>query len=139
MHEDQIAADSQATRGHTIDDSRFNKLLRLSDGWLGVCGDAHDLRILQGYLGGVIEDLPHKLNVEGLVLRDAGAVERLSVSNGIMVVEKVKQPYSVGSGADYATAAAKAGASIRECVKIAISMDVFSGGSVKVKKRGDKK
>jgi ATP-dependent protease HslVU (ClpYQ) peptidase subunit len=139
VHENCIAADSQVSRGTMVDDTNFNKLIRIPEGWLGVAGCCHDLRILQGYLGGVIEELPHELNVEGLILMDKGGANRVSVQNGIMVVDKVKQPYSVGSGSGYAIAAARAGASIKEAVKIAISLDALSGGTVKVKKRGDKK
>lgn len=139
IHEDFIAADSQVSRGGVIDSNKFNKLVRLQDGILGCSGSVHDMRILQSFLKGHRENFPDELGCEGLFLPDKGQPFMISVSNGTLISEGVKQPYSIGSGSFYAIAAARAGASAKEAVKIACGIDVYSGGPIRVMKRGDKR
>lgn len=139
IHQDFIASDSQITRGTEIDSATFNKLLRLPHGILGCSGSVHDIRILQSFLMEERDDFPNSLECEGLFLPDKGHIVNIRVDNGTLISEVVKQPYAIGSGGTYALSAARAGASAKESCKIACGIDVFSGGRIRVMKRGDKK
>lgn len=106
---------------------------------MGCSGDLHDMRILQSFLLGEREDFPDELECEGLVLTDKGPNLHIRVSRSTMITEVIKPPYGIGSGGAYGVAAARAGASAKEAVKIACGIDVYSGGPIRVKKKGDKK
>lgn len=135
----EIAADSQATRGDMIDTLKLTKLHRFNDFWIGLCGSLDVMQTLCLYLSEQMDDLPAELSCEGLILPDKGKPRTIMVSNGVLITTEVEDGYSVGSGSSYARAAMEAGASAKEAVKIATKFDVYSGGRILVKKRGDLK
>jgi ATP-dependent protease HslVU (ClpYQ) peptidase subunit len=135
-----LCSDSQMTSGGTVQSYNTVKLHRLPGGWIGGCGGISDFSTVLEFLRGNIEELPKGLSFAGLYMKDNGECCVVESCAGGYIRELVCHTfYAIGSGGDFAMGAMAAGASAKEAVKIAIKHDIYSGGRIRMVKRGQKK
>jgi ATP-dependent protease HslVU (ClpYQ) peptidase subunit len=124
-----MASDSQVT-DNGVKDFHTNKLLRLDDGTLvGYCGNYLDLVSLKEKIEGALSKKVSKKDLQGITFMVV-TKHTLSTLQGGGLINMDTQPYAIGSGALYARAAMKAGASAEDAVRVAIEMDIYSGGEI---------
>ena len=58
--------------------------------------------------------------------------EVFQITNDFTLLRSSTGIYGIGSGADYAIGALMAGASVEDAIKIAIKLDINSGGSIQI-------
>jgi ATP-dependent protease HslVU (ClpYQ) peptidase subunit len=58
--------------------------------------------------------------------------EVFQITNDYTLLRTSTGIYGIGSGADYAIGALMAGATVEEAIKIAIKLDINSGGSIQI-------
>jgi ATP-dependent protease HslVU (ClpYQ) peptidase subunit len=141
-HKDgEIASDSQVTSGDLIQPWKCTKLIRINSGWVAMSGSVVDygsyINILEG------KDISgDKTNLKNqcLVIPDKGDSYNFWFDSlGHPVKEVVTGSWAIGSGREYALGALAVGASAKEAVRAAIKYDIYSGGKIVVKSRGDLK
>lgn len=146
IKDNKVASDSQMTAGYTISSLEVEKVVNINGCIVSGAGsfaqivkfrqwfmEHSDALIAQQDNPNVHIPLPEDLqggDFFGLVLYPDG--ELYLYEGRTDVAYEVDQPFSIGSGSDFAIAAMKAGASSEEAVKVATELDVFSGGEVKV-------
>lgn len=136
-----LASDSRSTCGDTIFDDNVNKLERVKDGWVGCCGINADIdKLVEHLIVPKDEAIVGLLNAHGILMQDNGKSYAISCSEGAYYKTLITSNcWAVGSGAPYALASMRGGASAIDAVKMAIKCDINSGGKVKSVKRGQKK
>jgi ATP-dependent protease HslVU (ClpYQ) peptidase subunit len=136
-----MASDGQVTLGNRIDSYNQRKVFEVAGCLVGFAGRfSSALRFLawfKDYMQSVSAQNMHPEVIvsipENLIDEDFQAVvvypdgETYLFEGGDRAF-KIEQPYSIGSGADYAVAAMKAGATAEEAINIAKDLDVYSGG-----------
>lgn len=137
----ELASDSQGTSCEVIVPKVYTKIHKLSFGWVGFWGNTADMgaaiKILEG---DELEGDWTKLDVGGIVLPDTGSAYNFYIDSlGGLAKEFITNNWAAGSGREFALGAMHVGATAREAVKAAIKYDIYSGGKIVVKKRGDKK
>lgn len=146
IKDNKVASDSQMTSGYTISSLEVEKVVDINGCIVSGAGsfaqivkfrqwfmEHSDALIAQQDNPNVHIPLPEDLqggDFLGLVLYPDG--ELYLYEGRTDVAYEVEQPFSIGSGSDFAIAAMKSGSSAEEAVKIATELDVFSGGEVKV-------
>jgi len=134
-----IACDSQATDGETKEEIAFPKIRKLNGELYGLSGHVSARRPIWDWIrsGAERKDLPDLDDYEWQVLR-VNARYAYVIDSDDFDWLRVNQPYGIGSGGKYAVAALKAmGRDInqddmRHAVRIACSIDAFSGGRVRI-------
>jgi len=129
-----LASDSQATSSH-IHTGDFQKIFKIkfeSGACVLVagCGDAFAISAFIAWVeDGMCEDEypPNMDAFTGLVVSDSGAYLFCDRPHPI----PVHAPFGMGSGGDFAIGAMAAGKSARDAVKVAITVDPYSGGKIK--------
>lgn len=134
----ELAAESRVSQEGTLYDDTCNKLVRLSFGWVGWMGDITDVSLLVFALEDNDADIDGSLiHCTGIVMPDKGvAYEATFDSMGRIHKYPLKKSWAIGSGNRYALGALHAGASAKQAVQAAIAYDLFSGGTIRVKKKG---
>ncbi len=139
-HKDgELAVESRVSQGDTRCSDDCNKLIRLSFGWLGWMGDITDVSLLVLALEESEVNIDGSLvHCTGIVLPDKGvAYEATFDSLGGLHKYPLRCNWAVGSGSSFALGALYVGASAKQAVQAAINYDLYSGGKVRVRKRGD--
>lgn len=121
----QLAVDSQATAGDSIDHYR-NKMIFLKNGSAAACAgltsDSVKFKRVMNQGG----DVKLSENFEAIVAKN-GKAEYFDDS---LIPRKLKPPYAIGSGWKWATAAMDHGRTAVEAVKYASKKDTQTGGRV---------
>lgn len=129
-----MVSDSRLTSGEMICPWGTTKVFHLSSGIIGISGNYDMYEPVKDWIegGGDHSNIPDIKHGEFHILwiRKKGQVyEAYNNSGGWM---RVKPPYAIGSGRDYAMGALMAGCSPLEAVKSAIKLDCYSGGKTTV-------
>ena len=146
IKDNKVASDSQMTAGYTISSLEVEKVVNINGCIVSGAGsfaqivkfrqwfmEHSDALIAQQDNPNVHIPLPEDLqggDFLGLVLYPDG--ELYLYEGRTDVAYEVEQPFSIGSGSDFAIASMKSGSSAEEAVRVATELDVFSGGEVKV-------
>lgn len=125
-----LAGDGRSTNGDAVSDTDRRKVFPLEDGSIiGISGRTRDgERAARALLANPSDHGDAKGDYTLLRLHRNGRVEVYegSLSDPI----KARPPYAIGSGWVPAVAAMRAGAEPKAAVKIAASLDVFTGGKI---------
>lgn len=146
IKDNSVACDSQVTVGYTISSLEGEKVAKINGCIVAGAGsysqvikfrqwftEHSDALIAQQDNPTVNIPLPQALQegeFYGVVLYPDGDLILYEGRTDVGIPQK--QPFTIGSGSDFALAAMKSGKTAKEAVEIAISLDVFSGGDIKV-------
>lgn len=122
----RMVADTRAVHGATAFKTR--KLYRVGSAVVGISGGFEDgLRFVQWLADGCPrEDVPVTPPEEfGALVLDTNGVFKYEGEWVPMPI--LEQTWAVGSGADFAVAAMRCGATVEDAVKVACGLDVYSG------------
>lgn len=141
-HKDkELASDSQGTAGDIVVPGQYTKLVRVEEGWAAFCGSANDVPVYTKILNGESPEGDYtKLGNGVIVVPDKGSPYNFWFDSlGNPTKEKLSGSWALGSGREFALGAMAVGASAKDAVMAAIKYDIYSGGKVVVKKRGESK
>ncbi|RAS14836.1 ATP-dependent protease HslVU (ClpYQ) peptidase subunit [Microvirgula sp. AG722] len=125
-----MAADGRATANGVIERDNYVKVFRLGDRLVGFAGDTRYLPGVKRFLLDEEKSLPTPAGESEFdVLVWDGHVLR-AYTDGVDEPDDFEWPWAIGSGAMPAIAAMRAGADAEHAVRIAMTMDVFTGGQV---------
>ena len=135
-----LAADSQTTVGHIQSSSTFSKIKKFDDGYAAFSGLCSDIPILFDLIKGKeVEGDTKDIDAKAIVMPNEGKPYQASVDSlGKLYKHPINKFSAIGSGWSIAMGAMQSGASAKEAVKAAIKLDIYSGGAVKWKKKGQK-
>ena len=135
-----LAADSQTTAGHLSVSSAQSKIRKFDDGYAAFSGLCSDMPILFDLIKGKeIEGDTKNLDAKAIVMPNEGKPYQAYVDSlGKLYKHPINKFSAIGSGWAIAMGAMQSGASAKEAVKAAIKLDIYSGGAVKWKKKGQK-
>ena len=133
-----MAADGRSTYGDCITDENYVKIKSINGKLFGFDGEV-------GFMKKVEHEISINLSVDDrevdkefmyeYILYDAGYL--LSYRNDRKYPTVVYPPFAIGTGGLAAIAVMRAGLNAEEAVKVAITMDVYSGGKITVLTLGD--
>lgn len=125
-----IAADGQITAGDIISDMKCRKVFKLSNGRaLGVAGTLSSCDAFRAWFADPSQPQPDLSDDFKAVIIDG--TDRVTVYDGQFYPICLPVPYTIGSGREVALGAMLTGATPKQAVKAAISVDVYSGGTVR--------
>ena len=135
-----LAADSQTTSGHIQSGSTFSKIRKFNGGYAAFSGLCSDMPILFDLIKGKeVEGETKDIDATAIVMPNEGKPYQASVDSlGNLYKHPISKFSAIGSGWTIAMGAMQSGASAKEAVKAAIKLDIYSGGAVKWKKKGQK-
>ena len=135
-----LAADSQVTSGPYKSIWEFSKIKKFDDGYAGFSGLVSDIPILFDLIKGrEIERDTEELSAAAIVMPNQGKPYIASSDElGKLCKEPISNFSAIGTGSTIAMELMQSGASAKEAVKAAIKLDIYSGGAVKWKKKGQK-
>ena len=135
-----LAADSQTTSGHIQSSSAFSKIRKFDDGYAAFTGSCKDIPILFDLIRGKeVEGNAKDIDVTAIVMPNEGKPYEAYINSlGKLYKHPISNFSAIGSGWTIAMGAMQSGASAKEAVKAAIKLDIYSGGAVKWKKKGQK-
>ena len=135
-----LAADSQVTSGHIQSSSTFSKIKKFDEGYAAFSGLCSDISILFDLIKGrEVEGETKNIDATAIVMPNEGKPYQASVDSlGNLYKHPINKFSAIGSGWTIAMGAMQSGASAKEAVKAAIKLDIYSGGAVKWKKKGQK-
>lgn len=138
-----MVSDGLATAGDTIISRNTKKVFNINGYLVGGAGSLTEINNFVSWFteytnAEVANDKDHTLSINypepydnsnflALVLTPEGSLHYYE--GGINNFE-IANPFAIGSGANYAIAAMKAGADITTAMEVAIDMDCFTGGEV---------
>jgi len=140
-----LAGDGLMSLGDMIIKEDTQKVFWVNNHLCGICGRARaintfvewlqkhtDYSIVNQQVGDLVDLVPPQLeddpDYSALVVTPDKQVLLYEGNTPIMMGTDV--PMSIGSGSCFALAAMKAGSSAEEAVKVAMSLDVYSGGTI---------
>lgn len=140
-----LAGDGLMSLGDMIIKEDTQKVFWVNNHLCGICGRARaintfvewlqkhtDYSIVNQQVGDLVDLVPPQLeddpDYSALVITPDKQVLLYEGNTPIMMGTDV--PMSIGSGSCFALAAMKAGSSAEEAVKVAMSLDVYSGGTI---------
>jgi len=124
-----LAADSRITEGNYIFTDEAEKVFKVGDTYVAICGE---------YQSGLayVDWLKKERSSEKPTVSEDNFSAILVTSDGVFCVDnmlipmKVSLPYAMGSGGPVALGAMLAGCSPAEAINIALQVDASSGGEV---------
>jgi ATP-dependent protease HslVU (ClpYQ) peptidase subunit len=129
VSQEMVAADTLMTDGSTIA-STIKKIQRVPDGIAGYAGSVTDGYKFMQWLNGYFDDeKPELEDFEGILLTNKGNI--ISFESDLTPIQHNDKFYALGSGKQAALAAMHLGEDPKGAVKIAMKVDVFTGGKVK--------
>lgn len=118
-----MAADSMVTDGHTS--IYALKIWRVEDGLLGVAGQYDQCILFKNWLQGRCSDAPDMEDVDALYCDGKDII----CWSGSIVPMFVQDKFTaIGSGATAALGALHMGASLKDAIRVAKKVDLFTGG-----------
>jgi|HigsolmetaAR201D_1030396.scaffolds.fasta_scaffold40716_2 ATP-dependent protease HslVU (ClpYQ), peptidase subunit len=127
-----VAADGLMCYGNERAARPANKLLKREGRIFGVAGTGIEEVLITWYLDGADPEKAPKVTGDHwwnlLVIETDGRM--LFFTSDAPYGQPAKAPFAIGSGADYALGAMKAGASAKRAVEIACELNVYCGGEI---------
>ena len=127
-----LASDSQTTNGSTVASLKSKKIFKLNKNkkykLVGFCGCVVNSKKMLSWFKGEIEEYPVGVDSVAMAITHKNKIH-IYYDEPEYIVHEYKTA-SIGSGSDFANAAMMAGASAKESVKVAIKMDIYSGGRI---------
>ena len=133
-----LAADSQTTMDHIQSSSTFSKIKKFDDGYAAFTGSCKDISILFDLIKGKeVEGNTKDIDVRAIVMPNQGKPYEAYVNSlGKLYKHPINKFSAIGSGWTIAMGAMQSGASAKEAVKADIKLDIYSGGAVKWREKG---
>lgn len=141
LKDNVMVSDGQVSLGNRIDSYDQQKVFEVEGCLIGFCGrlssalrflkwfeDHMKSLVVQTSYPEVVVAMPDNLvdeDFQAIVVYPEGETYLFEGSERAF---KIKQPYSIGSGSDYAIAAMRAGASAEEAINVTKDLDVYTGG-----------
>jgi ATP-dependent protease HslVU (ClpYQ) peptidase subunit len=125
-----LASDSRLVSGY-ICNVTTPKFYKVGSTYVAFCGDAESELVYFRWFKDQTKPKPSPDNLkefEAMIIRPNGKVYQ---SASLCQFVEVGKPYAIGSGGSYAMGAMLAGATAKEAVKIAMKLDVDTGGKIK--------
>lgn len=130
-----MAADGLVTIDDTIVSSSYTKLLKHDGCVYGFAGGIKEAEVAKNLIRGILDETLNLdlRDLDVLKLHPDGTVEALEYMKDVgFVAIPLESPTAIGSGANSAIGALRAGASAQEAVKIACSVNTHCGGDIQV-------
>lgn len=131
-----FAADSLITSGGTVE-GYCKKITRCENVYVGWAGSLQAATLFKDYLSGkdIDKSFFDKPQQEfSAIVADSANRQVITYTNGL-IPEIYNAPfYCIGSGTSIAKGALMAGATPREAVKVAASLDIYTGGKIQTVK-----
>lgn len=132
-----MAADGRSTSGYVIATDEFVKVHRTNGKLWALCGEPRFIDSIARFLtdGTPIAQSKDDECLYEYIVWDG--CKLMSYMNDRSVGDEWHYPMGFGSGGNAATAAMRAGLNAIDAVKVAITMDVYSGGKITALTLGD--
>lgn len=127
-----LAADSLVTYdGMRV--GKSEKIVKVIGGMLGSAGNSEDVTAAEAWFNaGRPEQRPILTSYIGIFIPDDGSVPQEYNERLVQMALPTNSPWVAGTGKCFAMAAMLAGKTAPEAVEIAIKLDIYSGGPVRV-------
>ena len=130
-----IAADGRRTMGNQILSDTCEKFIVYQERIFFLAGEVHMFERFMDYIIAGRTRPDEKIGAMEAIIYENGRISHAgSGTNGIFHVhmEKSMEHFSIGSGADFATAAMVSGKTPKQAVRIAAKLDIYTGPEVSV-------